>query len=219
MAIAIVAHTYYRGLYAGTSSSIDTTGASFLVGHSAHNPNTTSNSLVSDSKSNTWTQLTASTITNRKSSIWYVNNPAVGSGHTFSVTGDTIASNSSFAAFSGTDTTSVYDNTENGTTNSSSTTISASITPSADNELVICGALNQNNNTISSGPSGYSLSDSAPSDGATYCSAGMWYLIQTTAGATTPQVTWGASENGAMRVASFKPQAAANDTLFAQSWM
>ena len=67
-----------------TTSAIDTTGATLLV---ALIVTDTGGGTMSDSKGNTWTALTAhsggTTVTGQ---LFYVSNPTVGSGHTFTPT-------------------------------------------------------------------------------------------------------------------------------------
>lgn len=70
-----------------TSGAVDTTGATFLVvAVSFYN----GSASVTDSKGNTWTAIAASQIDSTFDSstqLFYVTNPVVGAGHTFTVTG------------------------------------------------------------------------------------------------------------------------------------
>jgi hypothetical protein len=65
-----------------TTGSIDTTGANFIAVCTGRYFDTAQ--TVTDSKSNTYTGLTSNPASgNNYTKIWYVKNPTVGSGHTF----------------------------------------------------------------------------------------------------------------------------------------
>src|SRR4051812_9792279 len=86
IAFVVGAHvTEGSGANGGTSGAIDTSGANFLVAVVASY--SVGDTTVTDSKSNTWTQLTARDEINTtlvRNRIWYAKNATVGSGHTFS---------------------------------------------------------------------------------------------------------------------------------------
>lgn len=192
MAIALVNSVGYipAGADGGTSGAIDTTGATLLVAAVTYwvEPSR------SDSKGNTWVAVTASEYGyDPKVRFYYVKNPTVGSGHTFTLGGSGSYSLLGFAAFSGTDTSANVDQ-QNGATG----TQPGSITPTADNELIVCmiGSYAASR-TIDSGFT--EICDLAGGGGPGYgmCLA---YKVQTTATAVNP--TW--SENNATAIASFK---------------
>src|SRR4051812_10619033 len=88
MAIGLVAHAtaQYSSASSGcTSGAIDTSGANFLVASVSFLVGGTP--VLSDSKGNTWTART--TVNGGTSAIkeFYVTNPTVGSGHTFTISG------------------------------------------------------------------------------------------------------------------------------------
>lgn len=69
-----------------TSSAFDTTGANFII--VSYSSGTTSSETLTDSKGNTWTAMTASTVTGvRQHRFYYAYNAIVGTGHTFTITG------------------------------------------------------------------------------------------------------------------------------------
>jgi len=198
MPIALVSSVTRAG--AGTSASIDTTGATLLV------VVTSTGNFSGDSKGNTYTKLTARTGTfGSETSIWYAENPTVGSGHTFTVTGVTglVA-----AAFSGAEVSSVFDQ-ENGTA-SGSPAQPGSITPGDDNELIITG-LGGGSVGDGSADSGFSLVADVGTTGGVNFSAGMAYKVQTTAAAVNPTWTWSEVYGSAgLVIASFKAAAGGN---------
>jgi RHS repeat-associated protein len=68
-----------------TPVAIDTTGATFIIAAVSYNTGLTP--TITDSKGNTWTPLTASTVTGTVSErLYYAANPVVGTGYTFSNT-------------------------------------------------------------------------------------------------------------------------------------
>lgn len=187
----------------GTTSSIDTTGADLLVAVVAGNVDPLT---VSDNKSNTWTGLTQQTQSGSLlGRLFYVRGGTVGTGHTF----DAGASFRTVGvlAFSGS-ATSPFDQ-QNGATGSSALS-TGSITPTEDNELVIAGwALGNDANTFSvSGSFTVQVANTAVS-GVTY-GAALAYLIQTTAAAANPALTWSGGGASAAMIASFKMAASAS---------
>jgi hypothetical protein len=107
MAIAFVASEEQHGVDGATTAAIDTTGATLLVAVVSDftgGPGIT----FSDSKSNTWTSLTAYTNTAGQMRVRiyyaYATSGKVGSGHTFTSAGTGVYTCACVAAFSGTDT-------------------------------------------------------------------------------------------------------------------
>lgn len=206
MTIALVNSVGYipPGTDGGTSSSIDTSGASLLVMAVAYWIEPT----VSDSKSNTWVAVTGTQYGfNPKVRFYYVKNPTVGSGHTFTLTGTASESVLGLAAFSGTDTSANVDQQ-----NGSSASQPGSLTPTADNEVVVAmiGSY-QSSHTVDSGFTEICDLNGA---GAIY-SLCLAYKVQTTAAAEDP--TWSTSNGNT--IASFKASsggAPANTTNFFQ---
>jgi len=201
MTYALIAHTSRAG--AGTTSAIDTTGASLLIAvadDSAPVPTPT------DSKSNiSWTKLTGQSGTfGSETAIFYCKNPTVGSGHTFTIGGSVPAL--CVAAFSGADTSSPFDQ-ENGVPETATPEQAGSITPSQNDELIIAalGGLGQG----ASIDSGFTLIESQPLTGGVNFASYLAYLIQGTAAAVNP--SWTTSTGTATPViASFKVAGAAS---------
>jgi lysophospholipase L1-like esterase len=187
-----------------TSSSIDTTGADILFVY-VTDYQAASLGTVTDSRSNTWTALTAHAAASFSRGRWYyAKNATVGSGHTFTYSGTSVFPSICALAFSGSDTTAPADQ-ENGATSASGTTLATgSVTPGQDNELVLAGFTFASTGTPITAPSGYT--DVGGSDfGGNHFGSWVAYKIQTTATATNPSFTksGGASDLAAV-VATFK---------------
>lgn len=212
MAYALVAKTA-AGSSNGTNvttSAIDTTGANlllvFFVG---------TGTIVgppTDSKGNTWTALTSGTVVGGERGTWYyVENPIVGFGHTFSWTQGTGSLPSIIAfAFSGAPASSSFDQ-ESGNTTFGTTLAPGSLTPSVANCLVVQGLAY---NTASTDTIGESYNYAG--DGTDYVNktanamgASAAYKIQTTATATNPTWTASTATSAVARAAVFKPSGGA----------
>lgn len=170
-----------------TTGAIDTTGANLLV---AVVTGLGTLPVVTDSKSNTWTTVTAAsgpgTLTTQ---IVYAKNPTVGAGHTFIFTGAATYPSGCVGAFHGADTSQNIDQHAANNVIATATTIQAgSITPGSNNELLIFG-VGFLNVTYSSVDSGYTIIQSV-TPGAANTSAGLAWAQQTTAGATNPTATF-----------------------------
>src|SRR5262249_55057421 len=106
MAIAVVASVKNTPAIDGnTTGAIDTTGATLLVMHAAYY---VAPSSVSDSYGNTWVSVIDET-GSPHSQMWYVANPIVGPGHTFTISGIGLFQCMQAAAFSSVATTSPLD--------------------------------------------------------------------------------------------------------------
>lgn len=188
-----------------TTDSIDTTGADLLVAVVSYYGNTT-DPVLSDSKGNTWTGLTAReqsgvTFSNR---IYYCKPTSVGSGHTFTAgPGGTSYPTISVSAFSGTKTSSVFDQESGAATAGNVTSFQpGSITPSEDGCLLVTG--------VSTDGTSHSINSSfnaTATDKLTgnHLGGGIAYKIQTTAAAENPMWSWTGSSSKAAAMASFKP--------------
>lgn len=203
MAIALVSsRAAVFGSTGGTTSSIDTTGANFIViglwRHTAFWSLT-----LSDNKSNTWTQLTEQTNVNQGCVLFYSVNPTVWTWHTFT-TGAWFVGVGVWA-FSGVATSSPFD-LQNGFARNSSGNIQPwSITPTVNDCLVVT-ALGSFNGAQPSMPTGYT--QIAANTTGTAEAGGMGYKIQTTASTENP--TWnGTGTSLAVVIADFKPTPAA----------
>lgn len=189
------------GQNGGTTTAIDTTGANLIVVSVSGVSSTAV--TVSDSKGNTYTSLTrrensSPVVFNQ---LWYVYNPTVGSGHTFTVGGANTYSAIAVMAFSGAIASPA--DQENGATSSSGTSIATgSITPSQNNEIVIAGICRENS-TNGALDSGFTYLD-VPYVGAVSMGGGIGYKIQTAAAAVNPSFSWTTSAANAASIESFK---------------
>lgn len=190
-----------------TTTAIDTSGANLiLIGISQFNG--VAAATISDSKSNTWTGLTAKSTTSLTyARIYYCVNPTVGSGHTFSAdNGDVIAGTLMIQAWSGANATPF--DVENGSTNTSSNSAATgSVTPS-QNDSLIASVLSAGDST-----SGYSIDSSLTiSDSVNHTpgvteGAAFAYYNQPTAGAINPTWSWTGAQQNSEVIAAFKPAA------------
>lgn len=219
-AIALVVQTYTVASTAAVqTASVTTTGATLIVAAVTYRQ--TQGAHFSDSKGNTWTQCTKYEGSGSQSGVvfYYCVNPTVGTNHAF-LTSDG-GGNINFGgivvfAFSGTATSSPKDQ-ENGQFISvlGSSATPGSITPSANNYVVLTGCMNYNGSapTIPPGYSGQNWTT------ATAFAGGAAYLIQTTATAANPAwANMNAGSNGAVNVISFKvytaPSSSTNGGFF-----
>lgn len=204
MAFALVNSVHAKGLNTTTSAAIDTTGANLLVVALSRQPFTSP--TLTDSKGNTWTAApnTASNVLGQ-TRFWFCINPTVGTGHTFTFTGSTIAINFTVMAFSGADTgESSYTAHSNATASNASTLQPGSITPPDDNSLVLAvmGGEGTTGVTVDSGLT--ELTDDAFSSG-NYYALDVAYKIQTTAAAINP--TFSSDKINSASIISFKAAA------------
>lgn len=218
MAIGIIAHTSAGASSPGTSvttSAVDTTGASFIGVVVADLGNATVTSLT-DSKGNTWTARTAYPVTNSRTRIYYCANPTVGTGHTFTATSTSGTSFPALAiiALSVTDTSAPYD-VENGNAAVNVANIApGSITPSANNEIVIAGMSTVTAQSGLSVNGGFTLLENVAFLSSNHVSCQLAYLIQTTAAAANPTFSWTlSSANSSVAIASFKAASGGGGSL------
>lgn len=195
------------GVNGSTTSAVDTTGATLLV---VAVPRYTGGGAVtvSDSNSNTWVQLTLYGGADPGLALYYVKNPTVGSGHTFSCSGSGIYAPISMQAFSVTDTTANVDQQNGASSNSP-----GSITPSVDNCVVVTAF--SGHGGAPTVDAGFTLTTGL-AENVCY-RIGMAYKVQTTAAAIN--ATWSSGSNDVAVIASFKPAgggAPANTTNFFQ---
>lgn len=212
MAAALVSNTKVAGTGStGTTPSINTTGATFLVAIIGDQSGGVA-PVMSDSKSNTWINRTSySTSVASRSTIAYVNNPTVGTGHTFTITSAGNFPSICVAAFSGTEIVSVYD-VENGSfTNGATSLQPGSITPSGNNYLVISGNGFNGTQTLSINSS-FTITDQQQYGAGNNYGTALAYLVQGAAAAVNPTWSWGSSNFAAASIASFKVPVVASTT-------
>lgn len=201
--IALVAHTGADNFGTTvTTSAINTTGANLIV-VAICTVNNLTGATVTDSKSNTWSSSLTAVSGGNLIQIFYLYSPTVGSGHTFTFTtsGGPTTPSIAVAAFSGT--LSPFDQQMGATqTGAISTFQAGSITPTANNELIIAQASNYSTSTVSIND-GFTITDSVSplyNTGNTLA-----YLVQTTAAAINPTWTYGTAQTYASaKIASFK---------------
>lgn len=193
-----------------TTSAVNMTGATLIIISSCFS--TSQNNVITDSSSNTWTLLTDSGGTPNMQvtcQIAYKENPTTSASQTFTATTPTNgAASICVQGFTGTTGTGLFDvQSFNSSTNTVTVTLSTgSITPSANNELLVTvgASPNTTGSSISGGftvPTGGELA----SIGGVYWGNIVSYLIQTTATAANPAITYGSSSyTGSAIVAAFK---------------
>lgn len=152
---------------------------------------------ISDNKSNSWTSAVDKNdgATNRVT-IYHVLSPTVGAGHTFTWTGGAVEA-IDVQAWRCPGGAPTLDQT-NGTT---SGTQPGSITPTADDCLLIAGAAGGTDASAPTIDSGFTVTTSRAFTTSVCLNSGMAYLVQDTAAAINP--TW--SDTGANAIASYKP--------------
>ena len=175
----------------GTTSDLDTTGANLIV--ITINTYSVPSSGPSDSKSNTWTELTmASDGGFHRVRVYYCYNPTVGSGHNFSTSLG--YSGMGVMAFSGI-ASSPFDQ-ESGASASSTTTVQpGSITPSQANTVQIFAWEHDNQVVTPSVNSGFTINGSVTPSGGNYTGGGSAYRIATSASAVNPTLTLSGTSN------------------------
>ena len=189
-----------------TTGTYDTTGATLMVVFVGDWAAATLGT-VSDSQSNTWTPLTTRESATPRGKLYYVANPSTNASHTVTYTVTAGYPYIGVLAFSGTDTSSPFDQESGSTTDSGITLQPGSITPAADNYVLVIGILNNASGTdVFSIDSSFTKQlhlDNAP--GAHFPGA-TGYQIQTTATARNPTWDWTAAGNtyAATAMASFK---------------
>ena len=209
MSIALVAHAIAASTDANTAttSAIDTTGATLLVMAVG---NFSSAPTHSDSKGNIWVSA-GSSGSNPLVTMWYVKNPTVGAGHTFTCSSTGNAPVIMVLAFSGTDTTADVDQTNSANGSGVTSLATGSVTPSANNEVVVT-MMAHNDSTAPTIDSGFTLADGIRNSVSLSYGGGSAYLIQTTATAENP--TWSVtnSTNITTVIATFQAAAAGGST-------
>lgn len=202
----IVANGHAEGPSGGTTGTLNTSGATFGVAFVAEQ--TSPGAAVTDSKSNTWVAGTPQTVSAPHGTIFYTINPTVGTGHTVTVSGSFSAMAVQF--HSGIATVSPLDQ-QNGTGGAAFTSANAqpgSITPTEDNELIVCGMATGASVTFSINESMTITDDVTFAGGNNYAGVAA-YKYQTTAAAINPLWSFSGTIAGNICIASFKAGVAA----------
>jgi len=187
-----------------TTDGVDTTGATSIQlavssYHIAPMP------TISDSKGNTYTALSSYNDGTERIQMFYVENPTVGSGHTFTASGLSSFASIAVAAFKGGATSSSFD-VENGNFSTGVTTVTTgSITPTQNNELILAAVnFNAAGDTVSINSGLNVLAQFAPGSGTNF---GVALAAKTLGTAVAINPTWTAgSVSGGMAasIAAFK---------------
>lgn len=184
---SLIAHTSDANLNDVTTGAINTTGSNLIVLAVSWFNLCGLSPTISDSKGNTYTQLTPLTINgNQHGALYYCFNPTIGSGHTFTSAG-LLANTICVAAFNGI-ATSPFDQ-ENGNTDTAATIATGSITPSQAHSLVVSGlSFNDNSAGAVSINSGFTITDTEPQASGVNFGASLAYKVLSSSSATNP--TW-----------------------------
>lgn len=190
-----------------TTAALNTTGAKLLVVHAATYQNiaaTITDFLSGVPTGNVWTGLTIQTNNSGpagalecSSRLFYCANPTVGAVHTFTGTTASGFPSGQAVAFGGVTITSPFDvqnGAQAGAFGSLATTIQpGSVTPSLNNELVLCGISIQPSNVTTCTINGGFTTLDFQEHGANNLGSCIAYLIQTSAAAANPTWTVGVS--------------------------
>jgi hypothetical protein len=188
----------------GTGGALDTTGADLLVVVEAYSNNSGAGTLT-DSKGNTWSQLTKrGTNGSGATVLWYAANAISGPGHRFTITGSGTYSAIAIAAFSGSDLSSPFDLESGDSLSHSLADQPGTVVPRVANALVITGLAFANAPVAVD--SGVTILDQAPLGGGQYYGVALGYLVQTAIAPVNPTWRQNASGQLASTLATFKPR-------------
>jgi hypothetical protein len=198
-----------------STSAIDTTTANLIVANCAELVLTTAG-VVTDSKGNTWTQLTTRGSGSQwRNTLWYCINPTVGSGHTFTCTGNTNFPVICVVAFACALSPPVFD-AESGVRVAFANTIQpGSITPAEVGEVLVAGVC-----TADSTSPTIDSSFSTPLvafNSAIGTPGAIAYKIKADAAAENPTWSWTNAGQCAASMAAFKAAAASGRLFLASS--
>lgn len=186
--VLVEAHGWDTTNSTGTGP-VNTTGCDLLVAVIS-----LSGATLTDSKSNTWTALTAQTYSDKSARIWYCANPTVGTGHYFTTTG---YSGISVIGCSGVNTSSPYDKQTGAAQAGGSPIAAGTIAPAEEMELIIAGlAIGGSGGTTSSTASFTQGSYIDP--GANRYGAALFYKIKGTGDTSSesPSLSWSNGDTG-----------------------
>ncbi len=192
MSFTLLSHLgFIGGPNGGTSSGIDTTGASVLIWHvSGYNqlPST-----LSDSYNNDWVQVETvlSTYSGGGYRVTYIAFPApsqIGTGHTFTALGSSQFISFCVAAFGGTCGFAGFTHANSGFVTSMQ---AGSTTPPMNGCLLIAGLSMTNGISGAVGiDSSFSIIDQVAYSYGTYFGSALAYYVQPTAAAVNPTWSW-----------------------------
>lgn len=194
----------------GTSTDIDTTGATLLVIAVRWYAGYTPPLVVSDSKGCMWhplilRNLGGGTGANQQHFYAYQGDTgfSVGSGHNFTFGNNSTFGSADIWAFGGGDGGDVFDQ-ENFNTDSGSVTslTTGSVTPSKNNEVIIT-SIQDGNHLMDSIDSGFTLSHNWVGSGSSGGGAGA-YKIKSDVAAENPTWAWTGANNAIAVISTFK---------------
>jgi hypothetical protein len=151
-----------------------------------------------DSKSNTWVAITNYGFNFAQVCIWYVANPTVGTGHTFSYSGtfNSIA----VAAWSNVIATSPLDASQSGAATAGTSLNTGAATPTANNEMCLAGGTEysptETSLTFPSPLQTFTLIDGLPAVSGVSVGVADGYLVETTAVSTSTTYTFVGGSGG-----------------------
>lgn len=212
-AIALVASQSAQAVAGATAltPAVNSTGATLAVVAVTNFAASACTATVTDSKSNVYVAIGLASAANNYACIWYKCGPAVGTGHTVSVTGS--YANVAALFYSGTAATSCLDNHSESSA-SGNTVQPGSVTPSGNNSLLVTVLGNTVNVAFTISPGSFTIRQQIPANGTSMAIAAA-DETQTTATARNP--IWalgsGATDNNAAAIATFKPAGAAAPTI------
>ncbi len=225
MAYSLVAHVGAKSTTGSgfTSGSINTSGADLLivmVGNYSGTQPTLSDSVGGNS--NTWVPLTRQDSGNSSSAlIYYAKNATVGSGHTFTLTGNNSFASMEVQAWSGSDLTAPFDVQNGANESSNATTLQpGSVTPSNNGSLIVAGLCLRGFGTpgdTATVNSGFTDLDQQTGVSSQCLGSALAYLVQGTAGAVNPTWTWTHGDDAGAVIAVFKA-AAGGATVLSPWW-
>jgi len=187
-----------------TTAPVNTSGASLLVLALASYQGVAL-PTISDSKGNVWISLTTYELAgDTRSKFYYVRNPIVGSGHTF-----TAALGSSFPAiavlaWSDIAQTPPFDVENGGSATAAVSLATGSVTPKDNNVLVVAAVCSQATNGDNVAiDNGFVITNTIAGVGGQCYGVSLAYRKQRTAAAVNPIWSWTSSSNAAVSIATF----------------
>jgi hypothetical protein len=186
MAYTLLANGFAADIDHPTTSALDCTGADLIVIAVQGNNGAYT---VHDSQNNTYTLIDSHTDSSNVKSVFYCQSPSTSNAQTFNIVESFIFAAIFVQVFSGSSASPLDAHTQ-GSGFFSATCQPGSITPSENNELLICfGTVYSSTgaNFVSIG-GGFSTTNQNPNTGSAL-TGGLAYLIQTTATASNPTLT------------------------------
>lgn len=197
----LVAHTLKQGSGPGvTADAIDTTGAALLIAIVTSDIGVAAPPITETGHTNTWaTAASASAAGSNRATMYYAENPSVGTNHVFKALGANTFATIEVMAWSGALTSGVLDGAGTGASAVAATVQPGSKTPSQANSLVISGLVPGTPATIDSG---FTILEQVQVIPGTAYGIAAAYKVQAVAAAINP--TW-TSDNATAIMAVFKP--------------